>query len=88
MFLEDKFAAIKLLHDDGESFEIWWFVNDEILAVCHSPSNYPATVVHTMGLRQSVTEISKLLAEGWSLDKCSPKFLEFWQRHDIGNSKI
>jgi len=83
MFLEDKFADIKLLHDDGESFEVWWFNGDSILAVCHTPSNYPATVIHTMGFRQSVVEVSKLLAEGWNLEKCSSKFLELWKRNDI-----
>lgn len=82
MFLEDKFADVKLLHDDGESFEIWWFQNDSILAVCHSPNNYPATVVHSMELRQSVIEISKLLTEGWNLEKCSEKFLELWKNND------
>jgi hypothetical protein len=82
MLLEDKFPDIKLLHDDGESFEIWWFYDTSILAVCHSPNNYPATVVHTMSLRQSTVEISKLLTEGWNLEKCSEKFLEFWKDND------
>lgn len=82
MFLEDKFADIKLSHNDGESFEIWWFYDDAILAVCHSPNNYPAIVVHTMGMNQSIIEISKLLAEGWNLEKCSEAYLEIWKNND------
>lgn len=85
MFLEDKFADVKLLHDDAESFEVWWFIDASILAVCHSPNNYPAIVVHTMSLDQSVVEISKLLAEGWNLEKCSQNFLEFWRRNSLDN---
>lgn len=85
MFLEDKFADIKLLHDDGESFEVWWLYNDSVLAVSHCPNNYPVTVVHTMDLRQSVGEISKLLAEGWNLEKCSPEFLNLWKSNDISS---
>lgn len=82
MYLEDKFADIKIIHNDGESFEVWWFNNESILAVCHSPNNYPSTVVHTMNYKQSVEEISKLLAEGWDLEKCSSKFLQLWESND------
>lgn len=82
MYLEDKFADIKIIHEDGESFEVWWLHNESVLAVCHSLNNYPSTVVHTMSYKQCVVEISKLLAEGWSLEKCSPKFLHLWKSTD------
>ena len=88
MLLEDKFADVKLLHEDGESFEVWWFFNNSILAVCHQPQNYPATVVHTMQFRQSVDEIAKLLAEGWKLEKCSEKFLELWKNNNMGTLSL
>lgn len=74
MFLEDKFADVKLLHEDGKAFEVWWFYNSSVLAVSHCPSNYPSTIVHTMEVAQSKQEISKLLNEGWTLDRCSYKF--------------
>lgn len=83
MLLEDKFADAKLLHEDGESFEVWWFFDDSILAVSHQPHNYPSTVVHTMEFRQSIVEISKLLTEGWKLEKCTPQFSELWKDNDI-----
>ena len=78
MLLEDKFADVKLSHEDGESFEIWWFYDSSILAVSHCPNNHPSTVVHTMEVAQSVQEISKLLTEGWVLDQCSEKFRKLW----------
>jgi hypothetical protein len=78
MFLEDKFADVKLLHEDGEAFEVWWFYDSSVLAVSHCPNNYPSTIVHSMEVVQSTQEISKLLTEGWVLDRCSEKFLKLW----------
>ena len=88
MFLEDKFADVKLQHGNGEAFEVWWFYENSILAVCHSPENYPATVVHTMDVHQSLGEISKLLAEGWKLEKCSEKFLDLWKEMSSKNFRL
>lgn len=76
MLLEDRFADVKLLHDDGESFEIWWFYEDSILVVSHCPNNYPATVVLTMSITEALEELNKLLSEGWRIEKESELFLE------------
>lgn len=78
MLLEDTFADIKLFHKDGEAFEVWWFYDSLVLAVSHSPNNYPSTVVHSMGVAESIKELSKLLTEGWVLDRCSVQFLTLW----------
>ena len=75
MFLEDKFADVKLLHEDGESFEVWWLYESSVLAISHCPNNYPSTIVHSMEVVQSTQEISKLLTEGWVIDHFSDKFL-------------
>jgi len=74
MLLEDKFADVKLLHLNGRAFEVWWLRHSDVLAVSHCPDNYPSTVVHTMRVAQSTRELSKLLTEGWMIDRCSEKF--------------
>jgi hypothetical protein len=76
MLLEDKFADVKLLHDDGESFEIWWFYEDSILAVSHCPNNYPSTAVFTMSTTEAIEGLNKLLSEGWRIERESELFLE------------
>ncbi len=78
MLLDDKSAAIKLQHDDGVSFEVWWYYNSSILAISHSPNNYPSTIVHTMNLGDSIQELNRLLSEGWQLAQCSEKFSNSW----------
>lgn len=78
MFLEDKFADVKLLHEDGESFELWWLCDSSVLAVSHCPNNSPSTIVHTMEIAQSLKELSKLLEESWFIDQCSEKFFKLW----------
>lgn len=80
MLLEDKFADVKLLHENGRAFEVWWLRDSEVLAVSHSPDNYPSTVVHTMGVVQSTKELYKLLTEGWVLDRCSERFSGLWRK--------
>lgn len=71
MFLKDNHADIKLSRLDSGSFEVWWLHEDKILAVSHCPENYPATMIHTMTLGDAVTELLRLIAEGWRLEKCS-----------------
>ncbi len=76
MFLEDKFADVKLLNEEGEAFEIWWLYDSSVLAVSECPNNYPSTVVHTMEVVQSGQELLKLLTEGWVICHCSENFLQ------------
>jgi len=40
MFLEDKFADVRLRHEDEQSFEVWWFYGSSMLAVSHKTSRW------------------------------------------------
>ena len=75
MFLQDTFAAVELYHEDNATFEVWWLHEGDMLIVSHCLNNYPATILHTMSLKEAKVELKRLVREGWIVGRYSE---EYW----------
>lgn len=76
MLFQDSHAYIRLCNSDGTSFENWWIQEKEVLAVSHCPDNYPATIIHSMNVKDATRELSVLLNTGWYLDNVTERFFD------------
>jgi hypothetical protein len=76
MLFQDSNADLRLRNSDGTSFERWWIQEMEVVAVSHCPENYPATIIHSMKVKDATCELSVLLNTGWLLDNVSDRFFD------------
>ena len=74
MFLQDNHAALRLLHVDGVSFEVWWLLETDLLILSHYPNNYPSTMISTLSPKDAIKGLKMLLNEGWKIEMHSDQF--------------